>query len=193
MTERIAMTLDNDGMRPADCAYYFCGIAVTAAKFGIRLECLSIDDEYGLDAEAKLESLESWCDSDVGAMPFHIARIEDYVTTILAGSAASFIRAEDRRCRLKQSLGSAGLEQRFLRQVWQCLQPETDRAVAIICGSLGSVDDGDVEATTRRLWHRAVRILRQPTHHQQLKSLARHIAEVKRMTRSEIIRVLNRQ
>jgi hypothetical protein len=72
--------------------YYYAGIAVLSAKFGIRLDWLSAGDEHSLDSEAKLEALENWCASDAGGNPFRAARVEDYVTTLLAGSAASFIR-----------------------------------------------------------------------------------------------------
>ena len=87
-------------------------------------------------------------------------------------------------------MGEAGLEMKFLREVWQCLQREPDRAVAIICGSLGEYDDGDIEATTRRLWHRAVRLLRQDVPYLQLKSLAKRLMTVKQMTGEEICRLL---
>ena len=75
---------------------------------------------------------------------------------------------------------------KFLREVWQCLQQEPDRAVAIICVSLGEYDDGDVEATARRLWTRAVRMLRQKEAYQQLKSLANRLMKVKQMTGEEV-------
>ena len=79
---------------------------------------------------------------------------------------------------------------KFLSEVWQCLQREPDRAVSIICGSLGEYDGGDIEATTRRLWNRAVRLLRQEATYQQLKSLANQLMTVKQMTGEEVYRLL---
>ncbi len=117
-------------------------------------------------------------------------QVEDYATTLLAGSAASFLRVESQRCPLKRSLGDAGLEMRFLREVWQCLQREPDRAVSLICGSLGAFDDGDVEATTLRLWRRAIHLLRQEPQADQLKRLARRLSEVRHLSGDQVSRLL---
>jgi len=167
-------------------AFYWAGIAVTAFKFGIKLQRLSIGDKDGLHGEAELEPVTEWCDLDVGMNSFKASAVEDYATTLLAGSAASFIRAQDERHHLKRSLGDAGLKMKFERQVWECVRREPDRAVALICGSLGSFDDGDVEATTQRLLERAVRTLRQPKQNQQLKRLAQKLLRVKLMTDRDI-------
>jgi hypothetical protein len=172
-------------------AYYWAGIAVLAIKSDIEIECLDVGDANGLNGKAILEPISS-SDMDVGLNSWKARKVEDYVTTLLAGSAASFIRVLGRRGHLKRSLGDAGLEMRFLREVWQCFQPEPDRAMAIICGSLGKYDDGDAEATFKRLWHRAVRILRQPQHDQQIKLLAKHLLCVKRMTGEEVHRLISR-
>jgi hypothetical protein len=161
------------------------------SKFGIEVRHISAGDEVGLDGEASLEPVTEWCDLDVGLNPFKAAAVEDYATTLLSGSAAAFIRVQDQRHLSKRSIDDAGLDLEFLRQVWQCLQPEPDRAIAIICGSLGSVDDGDVETTTRRLWHRAVRILRQRQYYWQLQRLARHLREVEKMSGTEVLQFLS--
>ena len=172
--------------------YYWAGIAVVASHFEIRVQHLSVGDEYCLDGSAMLEPLETWCDSDAGMNPFLMAKVEDYVTALLAGNAAAFIRESEERCQLKKSFGEGGLEMKFLRKVWQCLQPEPDRAAAIIVGFLGEYDDGDIEATVRRLWHRAVRILRQPKRHKQLKALADALCRTIEMTDEDVVRVLDR-
>jgi hypothetical protein len=170
--------------------YYWAGIGVSAVKYGIGIHRISIGDDHGLDGEAVLEPVGNWCDLNVGLDYFKAMQVENYISTLLAGSAASFIRVQDQRCHLKRSLGDAGLEMKFLREVWHCLQREPDRAVAIICGSLGAYDDGDVEATTQRLWHRAARLLRQPTHHQQLKCLAQRLSETRQMAGEDVYRFL---
>lgn len=108
----------------------------------------------------------------------------------MAGSAASFVRVQEKRCHLKRSFGDAGVELQFLRDVWQCFQREPDRAVGIIFGSLGAYDNGDVEATTKRLWHRAVRVLREKPHFQQLKLLAGQLEKLKQMSGEEILALL---
>lgn len=169
--------------------YYWAGIGVSAIKYGIEVQRISIGDENGLDGEAVLEPIAKWCSLNVGLDYFKAMQVECYATTLLAGSAASFIRVQDQRCHLKRSLGDDGLEMKFLREVWQCLQREPDRAVAIICGSLGEYDDGDIEATTRLLWNRAVRLLRGDVAYQQLKSLANQLMTVKKMTGEEICRL----
>src|SRR4051812_17214431 len=132
--------------------YYWAGIGVVAVKNDIEVRRISIGDEKGLNGEAILQPLENRYSLNVGLNYFKAMQVEDYVTTLLAGSAASYIRVHDQRGHLKRSLGDTGLELRFLREVWQCLQREPDRAAAIICGCLGSYDDGDVEATALRLW-----------------------------------------
>jgi hypothetical protein len=182
--------MSHDNLFQSEQTYYFAGIAVTAAKLGIRLERLSVGDQYGLNGEAKLEPLESWCDSDCGENPLLAAKVEDYATTLLSGCAASYLHVQQGRCHLKRTFGDAGLEERFLRQVWHALQPELDRAHAIIIGSLGNYDDGNAEATARRLWHRAVRILHQPVHNRQLKRLAGHLDKAKHLRREEILSLL---
>jgi hypothetical protein len=173
--------------------YYWAGITVVASHFEIRVRHLSLGDEYGLDGAATLEPVETWCHSDAGMNPFRTARVEDYATALLAGHAAVFIRDSDERCQLKKAYGQAGLEMKFLRRVWQCLQPEPDRAVALIVGFLGEYDDGDVEATAQRLWHRAARILRQPKRCKQLKVLAGELIQSIEMTEKDVIRVLNQE
>jgi hypothetical protein len=171
-------------------AYYWSGIAVCAARFSIGLKRLSLGDNCGLNGVAQLDAFDEWCGTDVGINPFTATRIENYVTALLAGSAAVFIRVQDARCHLKRSYGDAGLEAKFLREVWQCLQPESDRALSIVVAWLGAYDDGNAEATTRRLWHRAVRILRQPQHYQQLKTVAQSLTEMRQMTGEEVRRQL---
>jgi hypothetical protein len=151
--------------------YYRAGIGV-ALKHGIEVKRISMDDEIGLDGESILEPIGESRSMNVGLDHSKAMQVESYATTLLAGSAASFIRVQGQCCHLKRSFGDAGLEMKFLREVWQCLQREPDRAVAIICGSLGDYDDGDVEATTRRLWTGAVRILRHKTQYEHLKLLA---------------------
>jgi hypothetical protein len=169
--------------------YYWAGIRVIAVKYGIEVQRISIGDQNGLNGEAVLEPVGKWCNLNVGLNYFKAMQVENYATTLLAG-AASFIRVQDQRCHLRRSFGDAGLEIKFLREVWQCLQREPDRAAAIICGSLGEYDDGDVEATARRLWTRAVRLLRQKVQYQQLKSLATQLMTVKQMTGEEVCRLL---
>ena len=154
------------------------------------MQRISICDQNGVNGEAVLEPIGKWCSLNVGLDYFKAMQVENYATALLAGSAASFIRVQDHRCHLKRSLGDAGLEMKFLREVWQCLQREPDRAVSIICGSLGDYDDGDVEATTRRLWNRAVRVLRQKPQYEQLKLLAKRLMAVKQMDGEEVHRLL---
>jgi hypothetical protein len=170
--------------------YYWAGIAVVAVKYDIDVVQISIGDELGIDGEVQLEPIGKCCNLNVGLDFFQALEVENYATALLAGSAASFIRVQERRCHLKRSYGNAGLEMKFLREVWECLQREPDRAVAIICGSLGEYDDGDVQATTQRLWHRAVRVLRQEKHKQQLRLLATRLMEVKQMTGEEVRQLL---
>jgi hypothetical protein len=81
-------------------AYYWAGIGVAAVKFGVELESLSVGDGDGKDGHAILEPVGNFCDLDVGMNPFKAAKVEDYATTLLAGSAASYIRVQDQRCLL---------------------------------------------------------------------------------------------
>jgi hypothetical protein len=170
--------------------FYFAGIGVIAHHFHIDVYKLSAGDKNGFAGKVLLEPIAKWCDLDVGLNPFKAAKVEEYATALLAGLAANYVCAEARRGQIKRSHGGAGLEMKYLREIWQSLQPEPDRAIAIIFGSLGKFDDGDAEATTRRLWHRAVRLLRQPKLHGQLNRLARELKEKGRMTHDEIDRLL---
>jgi hypothetical protein len=171
---------------PNSQVYYWAGIGVVAFKYAIRVVRIAIDDADESRGEAVLEPIGRWRNPDVGMDYYKTMLVENYATALLAGSAASFIRTQDQRCDLKRSLGDAGLEERYLREVGQCRQRESDRAIAIIFGSLGAYDDGNVEATTRRLWHRAVRVLRQKEQYEQLKLLAKRLLEVKRMSWEEL-------
>jgi hypothetical protein len=178
-------------MEPADTnAYYWAGIGIVAVKFDVKFKSLSLGDLDGHDGCAILEPVGNYCDLDVGMDPFKASKVEDYATTLLAGSAASYIRARDKRCHLKRSLGEAGLEIKFLRQIWQSLHREPDRAIAIIFGSLGAFDDGDTEGTTRRLWHRAVCILQQQPYSDQLRRLARELTSLGELTGAEVHELL---
>ena len=175
-------------MKIDECSYYRAGIAVIAQRFGIRVDRLWIGDKHGLDGITVLESLEDWCKSGAPAAPSHGKAIEDYVTTLLGGAAATFIKAQDRRCHLKRTFGDAGLEENFIRKVWQCLQPEPDRAVAIVVGALSAYDDADAAATTRRLCNRAARLLREPRAHAQLSNLASQLMQAREMSALEVAR-----
>ena len=81
--------------------YYWAGIGVIAFKFGIRLEWLSIGDEHGQGGRAVLEPLEDWCDPEDESHFYRVMQIEEYVTTLLAGSAASFVRVQNQRSHYK--------------------------------------------------------------------------------------------
>ncbi len=172
--------------------YYWAGIGVIANKYGIEVRRLSIGDQHGLNGEARLDPIGKWCSLDVGLNYFKAMQVENYVTTLLAGSAASYIRVQDQRSQIKRSFGEAGLESKFLREVWQCVQREPDRAVAIIAGSLGAYDDGDVEATTIRLWRRAVRIFRQQAQYEQLELLASELTRSRELNGDKIRDLLKR-
>lgn len=167
-------------------AYYFSGIAVVARHFDIEVTELSIGDDAGLGGYAFLQPVSTWCSMGVEENPFAASAMEDYITTLLAGSAATFLKTMDERCQVKRSFGDAGLEMQFLREIWQGLQREPDRAISLIFGSLGHVDEGDIEATARRLWHRAIRILRQPKVNTKLQRLVRRIEDVRKMSGAQI-------
>jgi hypothetical protein len=166
--------------------YYWADIGVAAITYGIDIRRISIGNQEGVDGEALLEPITKFCDLNVGLDFYKALEVDNYATVLLSGSAASFIRVKDGRRHLQRCYGDAGLEMSFLREVWQCLQREPDRAAAIICGSLGEYDDGDVEATAARLWCRAVRMLRQPKQYDQLKRLACRLFEVKEMAGRDV-------
>ena len=167
-------------------AQYCAGIGVIAVKFGITVKRLWIGNEEGSLCDALLEPINISRVADADLDYFRTMQIEDYATALLAGSAANFIREQDQLCHLKRSFGDAGLEMRFLREIWQGERRKPDRAMAIICGFLEEYDDGDIEATAKRLWHRAVLILRRVPHCQQLKSLAQQLQRVKLINGDEI-------
>jgi hypothetical protein len=162
-------------------AYYLAGIGVAATRFGVRALELSIPDNWSTQRSPILEPFEAWysilSDSDFDERDL----IEDYVTVCLAGVAGNFIRTESIRCPLKRSMGSAGFELAHLRWVWRGESSECDRAFAIAFSHLPEIDGGDVEATLYRLWHRAVRILREPSQRSQLDRLARELVKTGRM------------
>jgi hypothetical protein len=172
-------------------AYYQAGIGVLAVELDVGLRRLSVGYRHHETAEPTLEPLDvqSVRKGQLGSLERE--QIEDYLTTCLAGSAAQFLYSLNRRCQLKQSFGAAGLEMKYLRRMWDCVEPETDRAFAIAFGLLGHVDDGDAEGTMLRLWQRAVTLLRQPPQREQLTRLAQHLRKVERMSGGEVHRFLH--
>ena len=70
--------------------------------------------------------------------------------------------------------------------MWDCLEPEIDRAFAIAFGLLGHVDDGDPEGTMLRLWQRAVTLLRQHPEREKLTRLARHLMKLGQMSGEQV-------
>jgi hypothetical protein len=171
----------NADLRP----YYLAGIGVAATKFGIGLKLLSLQ-RGAAGSGAVLHPVRKWCKLDVSIDDFKILQLEEYIMTCLAGSAARCIRLEDLRGPLKQSLGNADLELEQLREMWQCSEPETDRAFALVFGSFGQIDDGDSDATLYRLWRRTLHLLRMPKHYDQLNRLARRLYDVTTMSGEEI-------
>jgi hypothetical protein len=90
-----------------------------------------------------------------------------------------------------QSLGNADLELEQLREMWQCPEPETDRAFALVFGSFGQIDDGDGDAALYGLWRRTLHFLRMPKHYDQLNRLARRLNDVIAMSGEEISKFLD--
>ena len=175
------MTARND-LKP----YYQAGIGVVANKFGIEVKRLSLKVIRGQASGVVLQPVQKWCKLNVFTDDFKILLLEEYVMTCLAGSAARYIRLDDLRGPLKKSLGSAGLELEQLRKMWQCSDAETDRAFALVFGSMGQIDDGDTDATLLRLWRRTIGLLRNPAYYKQLNQLAMHLSQVKQMSASQI-------
>jgi hypothetical protein len=118
--------------------------------------------------------------------------IEEYLLVCLSGDAARFICASTRRPQLRRSLEGAGPELKQLRQLWEGLEPESERALVIALGTLPVLDGGNPEASIYRLWKRAHRLLTENRQRTQIAGLALHLLHVRRMTGPEVEDFLKR-
>lgn len=173
-------------------AYYEAGIGVAAAAYGVQIQTLAIEYDAGAKFGFSIEPLAQWIVRHPESFAHRVELIEEYVTVCLAGDAGRFIHTESRRCQLQRSLQGAGPELRQLRLLWECLEPETERALVVALGTLPKLDDGDPEASVMRLWKRACRLLRQHGQRSELDQLARHLLKVRQMTGTEVVEFLKR-
>ena len=171
-------------------AYHQAGIGVLAVKLDVRLQQLSVGFEKQWTSGPTLEPLENFRKEDVEHSSCNRDRVEDYLTASLGGSAGVFLFNLGRRRHFQRSHGDAGLEMKHLRRMWQCVEPEVDRAFGIAFALLSKFDDSDTEATLWRLWQRAVELLRQPLQRKQLDRLARQLMQVGKMPGEEVVRFL---
>lgn len=167
-------------------AHYKAGIGVAAATLGVRIRTLGMDYDAGARFGFSLEPLSSWIGKKPESLAHRVSLIEDYIVVCLSGDAARFICASTRRPHLRRSSAGAGPELKQLRLLWECLEPESERALVIALGTLPVLDEGDPEATIYRLWKRAHRLLRESRQRIQLAELARHLLRNKQMSGAEV-------
>lgn len=173
-------------------AYYKAGIGVAAATFGVRIRTLGLEYDAGAKFGFSLEPLAEWLARDPESHEHRVELTAEYITVCLAGDAGRFIYAAARRRQLRRSREGAGPELRHLRLLWDCLEPESERALIVALGTLPKLDEGDAEASMYRLWKQAHRMLRQKHQRTQLDELARHLLQVRRMSGREVEEFLKR-
>ena len=173
-------------------AYYKAGIGVAAATIGVRIRTLGLEYDSGAKFGFSIEPLSNLIGQATQSMPQQIGLIEDYITVCLAGAAGRFAYSDARRGQVQRSMQGAAHELRQLRLLWECLEPESERAFIIALGTLPKLDEGDPEATMYRLWQRAHRLLSNNPQRTNLNRLARKLLEARQMTGFEVEAFLKR-
>jgi hypothetical protein len=162
-------------------AYYHAGVAVVGVELGVSIQRLSIRRSDGSD----------WCFEHDSMPAFQFVVIENYCTTLLAGSAGQLQRAEARAGYEYASMEQRAMARRYRTKAVQTYDALTDRAFAIALAGLQPCDGGDTLKSLRRLWLRADYLLRQEPHRSQLNSLATRLLVAEEMFWPEILAVIS--
>jgi hypothetical protein len=172
-------------------AYYHAGVAVVGVELGVSIQRLSIRRSDGSDPTPLLEQLGDWCFEHDSMPAFQFVVIENYCTTLLAGSAGQLQRAEARAGYEHASMEQRAMARRYRTKAVQTYDALTDRAFAIALAGLQPCDGGDTLKSLRRLWLRADYLLRQEPHRSQLNCLATRLLDVEEMFWPEILAVIS--
>lgn len=176
---------------PDHLAIYFNAAVATAAyQFGIAVERLSLRINARRRERPLLAPLADYVKSCGRSAPPGQPYI-DYATVLLAGSAGRFLGLEAFLAYPRPHLDVLRLQRAHLAEATLCLEPETDRAFAIIVARLSHLDDGDAETTFASLWGRALQLLRQPDQQRRMAAVVAAFRQRRELQGQEILAILS--
>lgn len=162
--------------------------ATGAAAFAYRIEIV----ELRLPAEAsqpvaRLAPLDQEILAASSLSQQQQARVEDYVTTLLADSVGRLLWQERDREEQGWFLSNAVLRRRRISAVLAAQTPHTDRALALVVALLQPEHLVHALAKLEGFWRRANRLLRVPPHGLRRQVLVDRLLAVDALSGSDVI------
>lgn len=171
-------------------AYFNAGLATIAYEYGIAVERLSLRVRDGRRDRPRVQPLQEYVKFQAGGedpmLPF-----VGYATTLLAGSAGRFIGLDAHLAYPRPHIDQDRLKRAHLAEAQMCLEPETDRAFALIVGRLEGMHHGDADETFRHLWGSAHWLLRQPPNNERLARIVNELRRRRTLDGEEIAGLLS--
>jgi len=153
-------------------AYIQAGVAVVAHALRVPVSRLVVSRDDGCGRLPILPRYSEWILGHEQQATVRIARTEDYVTALLAGSVGHLILQEKCFNYRRPSTGRKHLKERRLTEVRAGGGWLNDHAIYLAFACLWQTDGGNTDSTIVRLWHNAEALLRLPAHRRQLERLA---------------------
>ena len=171
-------------------AYFNAATVVTGFELGVSVRRISLKATAGIRDRPRLMSLKEYIEARIGDFDCIDAAV-NYVTVLLSGAAGRVIGLEEFMAYPKPHLEMGRLVRAYMAEAHQCLEPETDSALAIIIGWLKNYNGGDAEATFGQLWHQADTLLRTQPHRDRLNRMVIELKKKRILEGDEIQGVLN--
>lgn len=152
-------------------AYEQAGVAVVAHALQVPVHRLIVGGGNSTRLP-RLPRYEEWRIGHKQEVNELLARTEDYVTTLLAGSVGHLILQEKSFNYRRPSTGRRHLKERRLAEARAGEGMLNDRAIYLTFVWLRQADGGNVDTTIVRLWNSAEELLRRSTQRRQLERLA---------------------
>jgi hypothetical protein len=173
-------------------AYIQAGVAVAANAFRIPIYRLVVGSAGHIVSSPSMPQHDKWRFQHEQDTVSLVARTEEYVTTLLAGSVGHLILQEKSFNYRRPSTGRKHLKDRRLTEARNGEGWLNDRAVYLTFIWLWQTDLANVDSTIVRLWHKAEALLRQPTRRRQVERLAIRLLVRRELFEHEINAFLRR-
>ncbi|MEQ8212260.1 MAG: hypothetical protein RH917_20845 [Lacipirellulaceae bacterium] len=172
-------------------AWYQAGIATMAVRNRIEVHQLTLEESTGKRAGVRVEAFPASRILNLREGELRTSRIEDYVSTLLAGTVGRLIRIMLSYDGNREGHSTKHPAMRCWETTLEAQEPETDRAYAITVGYLQEKDGGDPTETLQRLWLVVYGELQTPSCSRMLSLVAEKLLEKRKLSSSIIHRLLS--
>jgi hypothetical protein len=170
-------------------AHHNAAIVVAAYHYDVTVVSASIKLHRGRRGHPVLMSQADYFASRVPGRSSREAA-SDYVTTLLAGTVGRVLALEFYLGLEELHPELLRLRRGYLAEAFECREPETDAAFAMILAMLGGLDGGDVPRTFTRLWCRAETLLRADLHRSRMGLIVHALKREQALDGHELLELL---